>query len=207
MLEYFNSSHGARKGLADTALKTANSGYLTRRLVDVAQDCTVIEEDCGTEGGADGPRGGRGRRGGGHAGRARARPLRRHRDCRPAERRDPGSRRHPDRRGGRRDDRPGRHRIGEDPLGADLSIQGRRLRVLLRARPGPRRARQSRRGGRHHGRPVDRRARHAAHDADVPHRGRGPARRRAVERPRRRSTPPSPSATATSSSTATAAPW
>ena len=48
VLEYFNSSHGARKGLADTALKTANSGYLTRRLVDVAQDCTVLEEDCGT---------------------------------------------------------------------------------------------------------------------------------------------------------------
>ncbi|EKE67635.1 MULTISPECIES: DNA-directed RNA polymerase subunit beta' [Oceanibaculum] len=51
VLEYFNSTHGARKGLADTALKTANSGYLTRRLVDVAQDCIVIEEDCGTENG------------------------------------------------------------------------------------------------------------------------------------------------------------
>ena len=49
VLEYFNSTHGARKGLADTALKTANSGYLTRRLVDVSQDCTVIEEDCGTD--------------------------------------------------------------------------------------------------------------------------------------------------------------
>ena len=48
VLEYFNSTHGARKGLADTALKTANSGYLTRRLVDVAQDCIVIEDDCGT---------------------------------------------------------------------------------------------------------------------------------------------------------------
>ncbi|MBU75151.1 MAG: DNA-directed RNA polymerase subunit beta' [Rhodospirillaceae bacterium] len=48
VLEYFNSTHGARKGLADTALKTANSGYLTRRLVDVAQDCIVNEEDCGT---------------------------------------------------------------------------------------------------------------------------------------------------------------
>jgi DNA-directed RNA polymerase subunit beta' len=47
--EYFNSSHGARKGLADTALKTANSGYLTRRLVDVAQDCIVTQEDCGTD--------------------------------------------------------------------------------------------------------------------------------------------------------------
>ncbi|MBL8544985.1 MAG: DNA-directed RNA polymerase subunit beta' [Hyphomonadaceae bacterium] len=49
VLEYFNSTHGARKGLADTALKTANSGYLTRRLVDVAQDCIITEEDCGTQ--------------------------------------------------------------------------------------------------------------------------------------------------------------
>ncbi|WP_133405307.1 DNA-directed RNA polymerase subunit beta' [Parashewanella tropica] len=48
VLQYFISTHGARKGLADTALKTANSGYLTRRLVDVAQDLVVIEEDCGT---------------------------------------------------------------------------------------------------------------------------------------------------------------
>jgi DNA-directed RNA polymerase subunit beta' len=51
VLEYFNSTHGARKGLADTALKTANSGYLTRRLVDVAQDCIIREIDCGTENG------------------------------------------------------------------------------------------------------------------------------------------------------------
>ncbi|HEV7292045.1 MAG TPA: DNA-directed RNA polymerase subunit beta' [Devosia sp.] len=49
VLEYFNSTHGARKGLADTALKTANSGYLTRRLVDVAQDAIIVAEDCGTE--------------------------------------------------------------------------------------------------------------------------------------------------------------
>ncbi|MFL5216501.1 MAG: DNA-directed RNA polymerase subunit beta', partial [Microvirga sp.] len=49
VLEYFNSTHGARKGLADTALKTANSGYLTRRLVDVAQDAVIREPDCGTE--------------------------------------------------------------------------------------------------------------------------------------------------------------
>ncbi len=47
-LEYFNSTHGARKGLSDTALKTANSGYLTRKLVDVSQDCIVVEQDCGT---------------------------------------------------------------------------------------------------------------------------------------------------------------
>ncbi|MEL6751253.1 MAG: DNA-directed RNA polymerase subunit beta', partial [Pseudomonadota bacterium] len=51
VMEYFNSTHGARKGLADTALKTANSGYLTRRLVDVAQDCIINEQDCGTENG------------------------------------------------------------------------------------------------------------------------------------------------------------
>ncbi len=52
VLEYFISTHGARKGLADTALKTANSGYLTRRLVDVTQDLVVTEEDCGTSNGS-----------------------------------------------------------------------------------------------------------------------------------------------------------
>ena len=51
VLEYFNSTHGARKGLADTALKTANSGYLTRRLVDVAQDAIITDTDCGTDSG------------------------------------------------------------------------------------------------------------------------------------------------------------
>ncbi|MDR2464406.1 MAG: DNA-directed RNA polymerase subunit beta' [Holosporales bacterium] len=51
VLEYFISTHGTRKGLADVALKTANSGYLTRRLVDVAQDCIITEEDCGTTNG------------------------------------------------------------------------------------------------------------------------------------------------------------
>ena len=51
VLEYFTSTHGARKGLSDTALKTANSGYLTRKLVDVAQDCVTMEQDCGTENG------------------------------------------------------------------------------------------------------------------------------------------------------------
>ena len=48
VIEYFISTHGARKGLADTALKTADAGYLTRRLVDVAQDMVITEEDCGT---------------------------------------------------------------------------------------------------------------------------------------------------------------
>ena len=51
VLEYFISTHGARKGLADTALRTADSGYLTRRLVDVAQDVIVREEDCGVTSG------------------------------------------------------------------------------------------------------------------------------------------------------------
>ena len=53
VLQYFISTHGARKGLADTALKTANSGYLTRRLVDVAQDLVVAEDDCGTQAGVN----------------------------------------------------------------------------------------------------------------------------------------------------------
>ncbi|NIQ00464.1 MAG: DNA-directed RNA polymerase subunit beta' [Nitrospinaceae bacterium] len=53
VIQYFISTHGARKGLADTALKTANSGYLTRRLVDVAQDIIILEEDCGTLRGID----------------------------------------------------------------------------------------------------------------------------------------------------------
>ena len=53
VLQYFISTHGARKGLADTALKTANSGYLTRRLVDVAQDCVVTMQDCGTDRGIE----------------------------------------------------------------------------------------------------------------------------------------------------------
>src|SRR3954463_4278875 len=51
VLEYFISTHGARKGLADTALKTADSGYMTRKLVDVAQDVIIQEEDCGTSNG------------------------------------------------------------------------------------------------------------------------------------------------------------
>ena len=51
MLEYFISTHGARKGLADTALKTADSGYMTRKLVDVSQDVIIREDDCGTTNG------------------------------------------------------------------------------------------------------------------------------------------------------------
>lgn len=74
VLQYFTSTHGARKGLADTALKTANSGYLTRRLVDVVQDVIVSEHDCGTVDGIEIPRHQGRRRGQAEAVRARARP-------------------------------------------------------------------------------------------------------------------------------------
>ena len=94
VLEYFISTHGARKGLADTALKTADAGYLTRRLVDVAQDVIINEQDCGTIRGLVGGRA-QGRRGDHRAARRpRARPrggrgrrppdLERDRSSRPA---------------------------------------------------------------------------------------------------------------------------
>ena len=75
VLEYFNSTHGARKGLADTALKTANSGYLTRRLVDVAQDASSSRTTAAPRK-ADGQGGDRGRRGDRHAWRAHPWPHR-----------------------------------------------------------------------------------------------------------------------------------
>ena len=78
VLEYFIATHGARKGLADTALRTADSGYLTRRLVDVSQDVIIREEDCGTERGLPKVIGDRDR-----VRRAAAGRLRRHRGVRP----------------------------------------------------------------------------------------------------------------------------
>ena len=97
-----------------------------------------------------------------------------------------------DHRGDRAPDRRGRHRRGAGPLAADVRGALRRLPFLLRPQPGHRRARRVRRGGRHHRRPVDRRAGHAADDANVPHRrcggprhhGRPAARRGAVRGPR-----------------------
>ena len=149
VLEYFNSTHGARKGLADTALKTANSGYLTRRLVDVAQDAIIIEEDCGTtrgltvkavvEGGeVIAPLGER------ILGRTRGRSTSSIRSRAAVHRRG----RRADRRGEGRGDRPGRHRSGHDPLGADLRDQDRRLRApatgaILPAAPPSTSARRS----------------------------------------------------------------
>ena len=204
VLEYFNSTHGARKGLADTALKTANSGYLTRRLVDVAQDCIIIEEDCGTERGLTM----RAVVDGGDVieplSRAGPRPHGAGGHRRPADRRGDRQGRRTDRRGQGRADREGRHRGAPDPLGADLRHQDRRLRQVLRPRPRARHAGQHRRGGGRHRRPVDRRAGHPAHHAHLPHRRRRAAWRGAVEHRSRAMTAPSRCATATSSSTARA---
>ena len=177
VLEYFNSTHGARKGLADTALKTANSGYLTRRLVDVSQDCVVVEEDCKTENSLD-------MRAIVQGGATIASLGERILGRTPAE--DVVDAKTGDtivKEGELIDeaaalqDRRDRHPVGAHPLAAGLRERAWRLRQMLRARPCPRHAGQYRRGGRRHRRPVDRRAGHAAHHADLPHRRRRPAQR------------------------------
>ena len=175
VLEYFISTHGARKGLADTALRTADSGYLTRRLVDVAQEVIIREEDCGTD---------------------RRIPVQVNVMRPDGTRREGGA--HRDQLFGRvlaEDVKVGSKKValageeltdelcavvvvdsgvedGARPVGHHVRGRGRRLPALLRTEPrlGP--ARGHRRGGRHHRRPVDRRAGHAAHHADVPHRRR-----------------------------------
>ena len=180
VLQYFISTHGARKGLADTALKTANSGYLTRRLVDVAQDLVITEYGLRHRGGAsssppliEGGNDHGDRWASGFSGRwprpksAGSWTTGRSWSSRPG-------RLH--RRAARRPDRSPRYRGGEGPLGAFLRDPVRDLRQLLRAGPGPGRDRELGRGGRRGRRPVDRRTRHAAHDAHVPYRRRGLAR-------------------------------
>ncbi len=175
VLEYFISTHGARKGLADTALKTADSGYLTRRLVDVAQDVIVSDRDCGTLDGIE----------------ARAivesgeiiEPLRDRIIGRVSLERimDPLSGNvlldlnAGDRRGEGGGGAGFGHREGQDPLGADVCVTPRRLRQVLRPRPGDRQAGRDGSGGRRRRRAVDRRAGHAADDAHVPHRRHGVA--------------------------------
>ncbi len=139
-MEYFISTHGARKGLADTALKTADSGYLTRRLVDVAQDVIISEDDCGTLDGIE----------------ARAivesgeiiEPLRDRIIGRVTLEKitDPFNGEtiidvNDEIDGGPRVRDPGRrHREGEDPLGAHLHVAPRRVRAVLRPRPRHRQA-------------------------------------------------------------------
>ena len=140
VLEYFISTHGARKGLADTALRTADSGYLTRRLVDVAQDVITRDDDCGTEEGSwitrsesneitSNERGAFQRRLVGRlaAAPAEATRLDRRRRARRAQRRD--------HRGDRARDRRGRHRRGARPLAADVRSALRRLPGVLRPQP------------------------------------------------------------------------
>ena len=203
MLEYFISTHGARKGLADTALKTADSGYLTRRLVDVSQDVIVRELDCGTTDGIEVPvfrddnqlnpslpgrvllgpvvdrLHGRGRCS----------------TCGPSVDGDDEEAVVAARRGhlvstadGKRLDAELRDEDGK-PLDAIVSVRSPvkcrsevgHLRALLRPQPGLGEAHRARRRGGHHRRAVDRRARHAAHHAHLPHRRR--RRRRHHARP------------------------
>ena len=178
VLQYFISTHGARKGLADTALKTANSGYLTRRLVDVAQDSIITEDDCGTLDGIEMTplvEGGEIIEGLGDRvlGRVALEDIR-----------DPFTNEVLVRANEMIDedkvarDRRGRRRAGQDSLGAHLPVAPGRMREVLRTRPRPRTSGQHGRGDRHHRGAVDRRAGHAAHDAHVPHRRhRQPARR------------------------------
>ena len=173
VLQYFISTHGARKGLADTALKTANSGYLTRRLVDVAQDLVVTEEDCGTTNGlAMAPlvEGGDVVEGLGERvlGRVVATDVQK-----------PGKEEVLVAAGTLLDEQAVRllEQEGVDQiqraLPDHLHHALRRVRQLLRTRSGARPADQHRRGGRGDRGAVDRRARHAAHDAHLPHRRRG----------------------------------
>ena len=173
VLEYFISQHGARKGLADTALRTAESGYLTRRLVDVSQEVIVREEDCGTKRGLAMKVAERDDNGnlvlvkaadGGPYSRLLAADVidpRRQRD-----RAVPRRRRAVDGRA----QRPGgpRRGGGQGPLRADLRIQARRVRQVLRLVAGHQQAGGRRRGRRHRGRPVHRRAWHPADAAFVP---------------------------------------
>ena len=186
VLEYFISTHGARKGLADTALRTADSGYLTRRLVDVAQDVIIRGEDCGT----DGVHRDAGVQARGRSRDAALRPtgepndnligriaaadlatkrgrviVEKGEEIDRAEFADLVETWTEDTEKGDVVDRPG-------PLGAEVRGADRRLPGLLRPLDGDRQARADRRRGRHHRRPVDRRAGHAADDADVPHRRR-----------------------------------
>ena len=177
VLQYFISTHGARKGLADTALKTADSGYLTRRLVDVAQDVIIHEIDCGTMDGIEA----RAIVESGRDHRAAARPHHRPRHAREDRRSvhaatsSSTSTTRSTRRRRRRIQEGGIEKVR---IRSVLTCASRRgvLREVLRPRPRDRQAGRARPGGRRHRGAVDRRAGHAADDADVPHRRHGVAR-------------------------------
>ena len=177
VLEYFISTHGARKGLADTALRTADSGYLTRRLVDVAQDVITRDDDCGTEEGSwitreDSTDEKEFRRR--LVGRLAAAPLP---DTSVKVKKGEEQPLVVDRNieiteeiAARIEAAGIQEVLVRSPL--DLRSALRRLPGVLRPQPRDRRHGRLRRGGRDHRRPVDRRAGHPAHDADVPYRRR-----------------------------------
>ena len=180
VLQYFISTHGARKGLADTALKTADSGYLTRRLVDVAQDVIITELDCGA---LDGIAAQAIVEGGEIIEPLRDRIIGRvtlERLIDPFNGETIIEANEEIDRGSRAAHRGGGHRAHQDALRAHVREPARRLHEVLRARPGHRPDGRARTGrGRHRG-SVHRRAGHAADDADLPHRRHGVARLRAV---------------------------
>ena len=178
VLEYFISTHGARKGMADTALRTADSGYLTRRLVDVSQDVIIREEDCGTDDHVGLPAILDGQL---NAERVRARPrVRRPQAAQGRQAGQDGPRREgrasvegapPRDRGSARG--AGRGVPAAGAQRPQVPQRGRRVPRLLRHVPGERRHGRDRRRRRHRRGTVDRRAWNAADDADVPHRRRG----------------------------------
>ncbi len=185
VLEYFISTHGARKGLADTALKTADAGYLTRRLVDVAQDVVVTEDDCGTILGLEvsalkegedviEPLGER------IVGNVAAEDVED-----PHETDDSGRRTLLVEAGKLIDEDTARAieesgiESGQDPLGADLRGEAGSLPHVLRPQSGHHVDGRPRGSRRHHCRAVDRRAGHAADAAHLPHRWNGRSYRRA----------------------------
>ena len=179
VLEYFSSTHGARKGLADTALKTADSGYLTRKLADVAQNVVITMHDCGTTQGitkgviykgeeVDGrcPS----RSAAGSAANDHRQPdHRRGSIVEENEMITPRSAARSRAAGARQDPGP----QPDDLRGARWASAGCATAWTWRPAAG-----RGGHGGRHHRRPVDRRAGHAADDADVPHRRRRPSPRR-----------------------------
>ena len=184
VLEYFISTHGARKGLADTALRTADSGYLTRRLVDVSQDVIIREDDCGTDQSIEALLYRSGRPNRALVGRVLAEEIElggeKIAGQHPVQRRDLRAAA----RGARREVR----RAPAGAVGAQVRGRGRGLPELLRLQPRHGRDERDRRRRRHHRGAVDRRAGHPAHHADVPrgrrrrlrHHARPAARRRAV---------------------------
>ena len=168
VLEYFISTHGARKGLADTALKTADSGYLTRRLVDVAQDVIISEHDCGTStASTSAPSSKAGEiiepwataSSAASASRSQGPEGKRDRRSQPGDQR--------------------RHRRGASQKRASSSVKIRSVLtceskrgvcIICYGRTWPRPPGRTRRSCRRHRRPVHRRAGHAAHHAYLPHR-------------------------------------